>query len=332
MKVTNEDIYPHINWDLEIANEEKLEDESEQAQRCSDAIFVMQQMKDTIHKQIEEAGVENMEDHTKANMMRMIEYFYCKFVYHHALVYNRHNKNPLDLKKNETENGYGEHMKHPVAELREKLGETGESNVPLEMLTTLGDALAKDIRKQLDANKPKDGGFDEAKKMFEKEGLTVEKPIGLRKEGDRDTVCVVHDDIRYHLYMMKASSHHGERNQEMATSEANDYKSLIDKYHPLVKEIHDKMKAELPGMENLWVMEGGGMQHQAFFGNEKGYIAILYLGMKNGKTKKHGNCLTFEGYEDEPKWQIYKDFKMEDIECRAFGETDEFKEERAKYE
>lgn len=251
-------------------------------------------------------------------------------LYHHALFYNRYNKNALDLKKSEEE--YRDPNSHPVASIRNILGDTEKSNLPLEALQELGKALAKKINERLEENRPHDGGFDEAKEMFEKEGLLIERPVGIGKEGDRDTVCTLHDGIRYHLYLMKSSSHSGVRNQDKATEEANDYKSMIDKYHPTIKQIHDKFKSEYPDMENLWVMEGGGAQHQAFFGNEGGYIATLYLGMKNSKKSSKDLTLVFNGYEDEPKWQIYKDFEIERVDCRAFGKTDEFKEERAKYE
>lgn len=79
MKVTNAEIYSQIDWDLEIANEDGL-DEDGHAKGTSDAVFVLQEVKDMFDRQIEENGVEDIEPHEKANMMRMIEYFHCKFI------------------------------------------------------------------------------------------------------------------------------------------------------------------------------------------------------------------------------------------------------------
>ncbi len=312
----NTDIYPNVDWDSEIANEGSMSEE-QHARRSSDALFAMLQIRESIDKKIKEVGPGNIEPHKKANMMRMIEYLYCKFSYHHAMFYRK--KEFLDLLKSQ-KSYHG--LDHPVLSLKKKLGETIKSTIPLKTLQQLEKAMAKDIRKKMDESKPKDGGFNEAKKMFEKEGFKIYRPKGLRKESDRDTVCVKHDGIRYHLYLMK-----GDRKQVDAHREANDHKSMISKYHPIIKTIHDKMKSGLPGMENLWVMEGGGTQHQAFFGNEDGYIGILYMGMKNSKATKD-LTLVFECYEDGPKWKTYKDFKVEGVECQAFGETDSFKDDK----
>lgn len=317
----NTHIYPNVDWDKEIATENDLEQE-EHAEKSGNYLIAMHQIIEQVNKNIDEAGgAEKLDNHLKANMMRMVEFFYCKFFYHHAMFYR--DKKFLDLLENQKK--YGERFEHPVTSVQNKFGKTEKSNIPIEKLEFLAKSLIESVKKRREESEPKDGGFDEAKAMFEKEGLVIERPIGLRKEGDRDTCCVVHDGIRYHIYLMKSNSHHGMRTQDSAKEEANDLRGLIEKYHSVVKLIHDKMKAELPGMENLWVMEGGGMQHQAFFGNENGYIAILYLGMKKSKARKTDLTLVFEGYEDEPKWQTYKDFKVDGVECRAFDKTNQFK-------
>jgi len=318
IKFKNTDIYPNVDWEKEIANEGELE-RDEHARRSSDSLFVMLQIKDSIDREIENIGVDGIEEHKKANMLRMVEYFYCKFVYHHAMFYRK--KELLDLLK--TQKQY-RRFDHPVLSIKKKFGKTIESTVPVEDIQKLGEVIAESIREKRKKKEPADGGFEEAKEMFEKEGLIVEKPIGIGKENDRDTVCVIHDGIRYHLYLMKSSSMSGVRTQEGAHKEANDYKSLIKKYHPLIKRIHDQMKSEIPGMENIWVMEGGGMQHQAFFGNENGYIAILCLGMKKSKKTDYGS-LIFQSYEDDDKWQTYKNFKVDGVECIAFGDKNPYK-------
>lgn len=61
---------------------------------------------------------------------------------------------------------------------------------------------------------------------------------------------------------------------------------------------------------DIWVMMGGGMQIQAFFGNSKGYIGILYLNLENDKVFKTDvrHTLQVESYQNDKyfKYDISK--------------------------
>jgi hypothetical protein len=320
----NIELYPQVDWDIEIATDNNLTEE-EHAEKCGEYSIVMHQIIHNIEQTIEEKGVENLESHSKNNMMRMVEFLYCKFAYHHAMFYRR--KEFLDLKK--TQDNYkrgGGIIEHPVIAMREKLGETERSNLPLEHLTTIVDAIIKSNKEREKKTKPVDGGFDEAKKMFKKAGLKVEKPVGIGKEHDRDTVCLMLDGVPYHMYLMKSSSYHKKRQQEDADKEVKEFRELVEKYHPLIKRVHTAFKEQFEGLDDLWVLSGGGAQLQAFFGSNGKYIGILYLGMKGQKANPDKECtLVFQCYEDEERWQTYNKFKIDDLEYVAFDKTDPFK-------
>lgn len=53
-------------------------------------------------------------------------------------------------------------------------------------------------------------------------------------------------------------------------------------YHEKIKFIYDFLVAKNIG--DIWVMSGGGMQIQAFFGNSTGYLGILYLNLDSKKA------------------------------------------------
>lgn len=112
---------------------------------------------------------------------------------------------------------------------------------------------------------------------------------------------------------MKSSSMMGKRSIKAAEEEAQDYKETVRRYHPIVKTIYEEIKNRLGG-KPLYAMPGGGGQHQVFFGNENGYIGILYLDMKNSKRNSTSYTLTSNGRHGDT---ILKDFKMDGIDFRT---------------
>jgi hypothetical protein len=58
---------------------------------------------------------------------------------------------------------------------------------------------------------------------------------------------------------------------------------ILKYYHSMVKSIYNYFEKLNLG-ENLYAMSGGGAQVQVFFGNRKGYLAILYLDLDNSKS------------------------------------------------
>ena len=301
VKFTNTDWFGQINWDKEIANEKPVKDDA-QALRASTAALVWSLVQSNIR-----LSKNNREPHTMANILRMHEYFYAKFVYHHESYYKR----DCDIVKTTKEYKRGE---HPIVALRNEIGikDLKRSKLPMDKIKAIEGIFKKVIEQNRKEEKSKDGGYEEAKMMVEKEGLKCIKPKGSPKYGDRDVVCTVIDGIPYHIYLMKNGSFSERRNQAKAKEECNDLKRMLSRYKPLVTRTYEKIKT-FKDIGNVWVMEGGGAQCQVFFGNETGYLGILYLDLKETKStnfEKPFYRFVVNGYKNDP---LFKDFNVKGI-------------------
>ena len=66
-------------------------------------------------------------------------------------------------------------------------------------------------------------------------------------------------------------------------------------------------------------MEGGGGQVQMFFGDERGYIAILYLDMRDSrKPRGKGYILQINGKDND---KYFKGVKIPGIKIRTHKEV-----------
>ncbi len=287
----NKKVFNQIDWDknIEKSNVHKLSQDTI-VKRLSMALTVFTLSEQTM--KIEESD----EEHKKSNVCRMLQYFYAKFIYYHAYLYKNSLKYKVDLKPKEKSS----------REEKKFFLDTNfkKSNLPFKDIRTIEKILQEHVKKIESANKQevlsKTEYYNQVKDLFTQVGFKVTKPRGIRKEKekDRDTVCVRHDGIPYHIYMMRESQRTDIRDLNLAQDKKVIFDEFIERYHDLVKRIFLEIK-KLPGMRNLWVMEGGGMQHQAFFGNENGYIGILYLGMKGEKDKDITYTFTINGKEND---------------------------------
>jgi hypothetical protein len=293
MKFINTHLFKTVDWDKEIATSKKLKSTAEETSKA----FIVKGMVENLMK----PGAESMEDSKKANCYRIIEYFYAKSIYHHARYCNREEVIDIAEAFKDQEN-YSKVMKE--ASFQEIFKTDAKPTVKLENIIILGEALYEGYM----SKKPKVRTFEEALEMFKVAGLeNARKPLSHRASGDRDVVETVHDGVRYNLYLMKG------QDQEHCNGEVQDYRELVGNYHPLIKELYNKLQ-RTPGIGRVWVMEGGGMQQQAFFGNKDGYIGILYLGMK-GKGKAKGK-LTFQ-INSLKNDALLTSFQHEGIEVRT---------------
>lgn len=304
MNLKNTKLLDQINWETEIASQKPCKTKDNQAKRLTNAALVWSFVQNTFSPNIS----TSTEDFAQANLVRIHQYFYAKFVYNHSLYYD---EKYIDFKELEKE--YLE--KHILKVLRTKFGKLPKSKLPFRELKKLDLIFTAHIQKKLDKDKNEDGGYEEVKRLVEKEGLKCIKPKGLGKEGDRDTVCTIYDSVRYHISLMKGKEN---RTKKIAKSEVDDHKKMIDRYHPLVKKIYEEIK-QFPNIGDVWAMEGGGMQSQVFFGNKTGYLAILYLDMKNSKAKLRKN------YTLQVNWHkndiLFKNFKVDGIKVKTSFET-----------
>lgn len=155
----------------------------------------------------------------------------------------------------------------------------------------------------------------ELKKQFAEVGVKVVEPKGVTKCGDRTNLAVIHDGIQYVMYHMKSHHFFGDNQHSSVSSQAKKYEEIVKRHHKLIKEVHGYIQKKYQG--DLWVMSGGGAQLQAFFGNETGYLAILYLDMENPDEndmledigRKGVNLVVNGGRNDEH----FKDFKMDGV-------------------
>lgn len=74
------------------------------------------------------------------------------------------------------------------------------------------------------------------------------------------------------------------------------YKLTVERHHKEVKAVYDFLvQNHSEALGDVWVMMGGGSQLQAFFGNNTGYLGILYLSLEDLKEQKE---LEATGYLD----------------------------------
>lgn len=84
-------------------------------------------------------------------------------------------------------------------------------------------------------------------------------------------------------------------------------------YTKKIKCIYDYLMSLNIG--DIWVMIGGGMQIQAFFGNTKGYLAILYLDLENTPIIKTNvkHRLEIQFYQNDKYFKNVELFKDNNI-------------------
>lgn len=301
----NKKVFNQIDWDKDIvkSNVHKLSQDTI-VKRLSMALQVFIIAENSMN--LEKAKTEN----EKSNVARMLQYFYAKYVYYHAHFYKKSFKYKVDLKPN---------PKESYQTKKNFLGtKIKKSNVPLKVIKELESMFEEHITSVEEENKKevlsKTEYYNQVKDLFTQVGLKVVKPRGRGKEEDRDTICFRHDGVPYHISMMRESIRNEKRDLNKAKAMKDVSDEFISRYHDLIKRLYLETK-KLPDMENLWVMEGGGMQHQAFFGNESGYIGILYLGMKGEKDKD----TTFSFAINSKKFDnIMKNWKIEGIKIKTY--------------
>ncbi|GBG14840.1 TonB-dependent receptor [Novimethylophilus kurashikiensis] len=61
-------------------------------------------------------------------------------------------------------------------------------------------------------------------------------------------------------------------------------KLIIERHHTIVKQMYEFCTSLNVG--GIWVLCGGGTQLQAFFGNDTGYLGVLYLSMVTTQPRR----------------------------------------------
>ncbi len=132
--------------------------------------------------------------------------------------------------------------------------------------------------------------FQAAAALFAQRDVQTTPPRGA-SAWSKHMVCIEHDGVPYCLNnndcfgkLDPSKVDHGLRRRSL----------IIERYHAKVKAVYEYCMAQDLG--DIWVMCGGGMQLQVFFGNRKGYVAILYLDLEDlGEQERLADYLTAVG-------------------------------------
>ena len=133
--------------------------------------------------------------------------------------------------------------------------------------------------------------FEAAAVLYRARGLDVTPPRGNNYWGQH-MVCAEHDGVPY---CMNTNDCFGKLDPGKVDHVVRHRELTIQRHHALVKGVYEHCKTL--GVGDIWVMCGGGGQLQAFFGNRKGYLAILYLTLESRSPAYTGDDLKSVGNE-----------------------------------
>lgn len=131
---------------------------------------------------------------------------------------------------------------------------------------------------------------------FAKKGFEIKEVNGNSKWG-KNMYAIINDGVQYTIDYHGHTDLKGNPDIEHGCKHL---KLIINSqiYHQKIKSIYQYLLSQDIG--DIWVLAGGGMQIQVFFGNSKGYLGILYLEMGNVKKPKEKNhTLVINGAEND---------------------------------
>lgn len=128
---------------------------------------------------------------------------------------------------------------------------------------------------------------------------SLKKGSAINYDGVQYAICFHYDDLERKEYFISHGVSH--------------FEQIKARHHEKIKSVYDFMMESQDIKHPIWVMIGGKAEIQAFFGNEDGYIAILYLdyddyndyGYKNKGIKNKFTMITQNRVNDF----IFEDFK-----------------------
>ena len=251
--------FTQIDWDKEIAQTPIPKKGDHKP--MSHAMNAFMEMKDMLFLNLFD---DEKEDWEKANSLRVMEYFYAKWLFLHHHYYKR--VSIEDMEADSLQGG-------------QKLG-LPKSNLPIEKIHELEKMFYEtfsDSDKKREEETEKE--YPKLVKHFKRRGLEVVKPDHWRICGDRDAFQLDYDGIPYLFEIMRSNL---KDRKAQIDKEIKEHEVFVERYHWLHKKMYDHLSTKIPDAS---IMEGGGSQIQTFFSDSKGYIAILYLKGRNKKLK-----------------------------------------------
>jgi len=93
------------------------------------------------------------------------------------------------------------------------------------------------------------------------------------------------------------------------------FKLGIKRHHSIIKKIYELCSGLYP-YEDVWVMVGGGLQIQMFYGTSRGYVGTLYLSLDNKEVSDNDNCTFVVNGKENDKIFI-NNFFIEGVNFRS---------------
>lgn len=245
---------------------------------------------------------DEKEDYEKSNSLRMMEYFYAKWLFLHHHFYKKISKNSLkDIEADSLEGG-------------QKI-DLPKSDLPIEKIHELEKTLygifeRSDKKRESETEKE----YPKLVKHFKRRELEVTRPDHWRTSGDRDAFQTTHDGVPYIFEVMRGDM---KSRKKQIDERVERHNIFISQYHLLQKRIFKHLSTKVIDGS---VMEGGGSQLQSFFSDPNGYIAILYL-KGVGKKIKDTDVYTLQMQRDVD-WFDDLDLKQVKVEKRWFEEVE----------
>jgi hypothetical protein len=119
--------------------------------------------------------------------------------------------------------------------------------------------------------------------LYQKHGLSVTAPKGNSRWG-QTMVCAEHDDVPYCMDAHGKADTDPEQLKRDVQHTVTRRALIIERHHAKIKAVYEYCQSL--GVGDIWVMCGGGAQLQAFFGNQSGYLAILYLDLEDIESQE----------------------------------------------
>jgi hypothetical protein len=114
-------------------------------------------------------------------------------------------------------------------------------------------------------------------------GLSVTTPKGNSRWGET-MVCAEHDEVPYCMNAYGGENTDPDTLKRSVEHSVTHRALTIERHHALIKAIYKYCVGLEVG--DIWVLCGGGAQLQAFFGNQSGYLAILYLDLEDIESQE----------------------------------------------
>lgn len=147
--------------------------------------------------------------------------------------------------------------------------------------------------------------LESAIQAFKELGYDVYDPDVKENDSDysdRDIVELYEGDMKIRFNIIRSTSA-----KQQVKEDDNKYIQTLIRYYEPVKAVYDYCETIAEGP--LWTLCGGGAQLQQFYGDDNGYLCILYLGMENDE-----NDTNIIGFVPQSKYKSkFKNFKISEI-------------------